>query len=75
MTETKPIMNLVEPLTQSGDNGIAFEYASRRFGASIGLRKLGCSIYLVPPGKGACQVTLIVPPRVARALEPVSSQL
>ena len=53
MTDTNPITHLADPLTQSGGNGAAFEYRSRRLGESIGLRKLGCSVYVVPPGKRA----------------------
>ena len=53
MTATNPITNLTDPLTQSGGNGAAFEFRYRRMGAAIGLQKLGCSVYVVPPGKRA----------------------
>ncbi len=53
MTAMKPITNLAEPLTQSGGNGTAFEFTYRRLGAAIGLERLGCSVYVVPPGKRA----------------------
>ena len=49
----KPITNHTEPLTHSGGNNAAFEFRYRRLGTAIGLQKLGCSVYVVPPGKRA----------------------
>jgi uncharacterized cupin superfamily protein len=54
MSDSNPITNLSEPLTSSGGYGNKFEFRSRRIGPSIGLRKLGMSVYVVPPGKRAC---------------------
>ena len=53
MSAAKPIMNLAEALTKSGGNGGKFEFKQCRIGPSIGLQKLGCSLYVVPPGKTA----------------------
>ncbi len=53
MKDNNLITNLSEPLTDAGGNGRKFEFRRRRLGESIGLQKLGCSVYVVPPGKCA----------------------
>jgi len=53
MSDTNPIANLAEPPTKTGGNGGKFEYKHRRIGPLIGLQKLGCAVYVVPPGKRA----------------------
>jgi uncharacterized cupin superfamily protein len=53
MNEVKPITNLAEPPTKSGGNGGKFAFTHRRLGPLIGLQNLGCSVYVVPPGKRA----------------------
>ena len=53
MSEIRPITNLGEPVTQAGGNGKRFVFRHRRLGPSIGLSRLGCSVYVVPPGKRA----------------------
>lgn len=53
MTARDRVTNIAEPLTWNGGNGGRFEFAARRMGAGIGLQKLGCSVYVVPPGKTA----------------------
>ncbi len=53
MQNANPIMNLGEAPTKSGGNGGKFEFKQYRVGPAIGLQKLGCSLYIVPPGKRA----------------------
>ncbi len=53
MSEVRPIMNLAEAPTKSDGNGGKFEYRQCRMGPTIGLNKLGCSLYIVAPGKTA----------------------
>jgi uncharacterized cupin superfamily protein len=51
---SKPFVNLDDlPFDDVEDNGF---YTSRRarFGASIGARKLGCNLTVLPPGKAQC---------------------
>lgn len=47
------ITNLAEQGMKAGGNGAGFEFRHSRVGPSIGLQKIGCSIYVVPPGKRA----------------------
>ena len=51
MAETTPIVNIDSVATRLGGNGSKFVHQSARLGPQIGLRDLGCSIYVVPPGK------------------------
>jgi uncharacterized cupin superfamily protein len=53
MSDAKPIVNLSETPVKTGGNGNAFDFKQCRIGAAIGLKKLGCSLYVVPPGKKA----------------------
>ncbi len=53
MSDAKPIKNLAEAATKSGGNGSKFDFRHCRIGPAIGLQKLGCSLYVVPPGKRA----------------------
>src|SRR5436190_23141417 len=46
-------MNLADAPTKSGGNGSKFDFKQCRIGPAIGLQKLGCSLYTVPPGKRA----------------------
>lgn len=51
MSARDRVTNVDEPLPWKGGNAGKFEFAGRRIGESIGLEKLGCSVYVVPPGK------------------------
>jgi uncharacterized cupin superfamily protein len=51
MSETGPIMNLGEAPMKSGGNGGKFDFKHCRIGPAIGMQKLGCSLFVVPPGK------------------------
>lgn len=53
MGDTKLVTNISEPLTESGGNGKKFQFRYRRLGPLLGLKKIACSVYSVPPGKGA----------------------
>jgi uncharacterized cupin superfamily protein len=53
MSDPRPIMNLAEASTKPGGNGGKFEFSQFRIGRAIGLQKLGCCLYIVPPGKRA----------------------
>jgi uncharacterized cupin superfamily protein len=53
MSTDFPITNLDEPLTESGGNGGSFEFRGRWLAETLGLERLGCSVYVVPPGKRA----------------------
>ncbi len=47
------MVNIDSVVTVPGGNGSKFVYESARLGPKIGLKDLGCSIYVVPPGKTA----------------------
>lgn len=51
MSDTQPLVNLADPAPKTGGNGGKFEFRQSRIGPLIGLQKLGCSQYVVPPGK------------------------
>ncbi|MGD0315177.1 MAG: cupin domain-containing protein [Xanthobacteraceae bacterium] len=53
MSDAKPVINLAVATTKPGGNGGKFEFKQCRIGPAIGLEKLGCSLYVVPPGKRA----------------------
>lgn len=53
MTDQKPLMNLSEASLKPGGNGGKFEYLQFRVGRALGLTKLGCALFIVPPGKRA----------------------
>ena len=51
MLDASPITNLATTLMESGGNGMKFIYEGARLGPAIGLKKLGCSVYVLSPGK------------------------
>lgn len=51
MSDIRPIVNLAELPVKAGGNGGKFDFKQSRVGPAIGLNKLGCSLYVVPPGK------------------------
>ena len=53
MSDAKPIMNLGDVPAKPGGNGGKFQSIQCRIGPAIGLEKLGCSLYVVAPGKRA----------------------
>ena len=53
MPDAKPIANLAEVATKSRGNGDKFVFQQARIGPLIGLEKLGCGLFIVPPGKSA----------------------
>ncbi len=53
MSDAKPVMSLSVAPTKLGGNGGKFEFRQCRIGPAVGLEKLGCSLYVVPPGKRA----------------------
>jgi uncharacterized cupin superfamily protein len=53
MSDPKPIINLSEVSPKSGGNAGKFEFSQFRIGRAIGLQKLGCALFVVPPGKRA----------------------
>jgi uncharacterized cupin superfamily protein len=53
MSDPSPIMNLSEVSPKAGGNGGKFEFLQFRIGRAIGLQKLGCALFIVPPGKRA----------------------
>ena len=53
MNKSQNIAHQDAPLDRSGGNGDRFEHRMRRIGPDIGMQKLGCSLYRVPPGKRA----------------------
>jgi uncharacterized cupin superfamily protein len=53
VSDPKPIMNLAEVSTKPGGNGKKFEFSQFRIGRAIGLQKLGCALFIVPPDKRA----------------------
>ncbi|WP_341503252.1 cupin domain-containing protein [Gallaecimonas sp. GXIMD4217] len=53
MADPIPLTHIDQPVTDSAGNGDGFQYRYRRLGPELGLAKLGCSLYVVPPGKKA----------------------
>lgn len=53
MTDPKPIVNLDDVSLKPGGNGGKFVHQSSRLGPQVGLKKLGCGLFVVPPGKRA----------------------
>ena len=53
MTATKPVANLSEVPGKLRGNGGKFAFQQGRIGPLIGLKKLGCAMFTVPPGKSA----------------------
>ncbi len=53
MSDQKPLMNLSEASPKPGGNGGKFEYLQFRLGRALGLQRLGCALFIVPPGKRA----------------------
>ena len=51
MSHPSPIANLGEVATTTGGNGGKFSFRRSRIGPAIGLQKLGCALFVVPPGK------------------------
>jgi len=53
MTATKPLVSLSEVPGKLRGNGGKFAFQQARIGPLIGLKKLGCAVFTVPPGKRA----------------------
>jgi uncharacterized cupin superfamily protein len=53
VSDPKPIMNLTDVPAKPGGNGGKFDFSQFRIGRAIGLQKLGCALFVVPPGKRA----------------------
>jgi uncharacterized cupin superfamily protein len=53
MSGPQRIVNIAELAMEDGGNGKAFQARLGRAGPMLGLRKLGCSLTVVPPGKRA----------------------
>lgn len=53
MTDPNPIVNLADVALMPGGNGGKFVRQGGRPGPQIGLKKLGCGLFVVPPGKRA----------------------
>ncbi|WP_076721240.1 cupin domain-containing protein [Motiliproteus sp. MSK22-1] len=53
MSNAKYVTNLDAATFQSKGDGAKFEYGYSRIGTAIGLKKLGCGLFVVPPGKCA----------------------
>lgn len=53
MSDAIPVVNVAEVLTAPKGNGDQFQFKHCRIGPRIGMSKLGCSLYVVPPGKKA----------------------
>jgi uncharacterized cupin superfamily protein len=53
MSKPQRIVNLVELALQDGGNGKSFQAKLGRAGPLLGLKRLGCSLTVVPPGKRA----------------------
>ncbi|TQV87016.1 cupin domain-containing protein [Aliikangiella coralliicola] len=51
MSETKSITSLESLELQTRGDGGKFEFGYARLGAEIGLKKLGCGLFVLPPGK------------------------
>jgi uncharacterized cupin superfamily protein len=50
---TRPVVNIADAPLRDGGNGEQFVAKLGRIGASIGARKLGCQLHVVPAGKKA----------------------
>jgi uncharacterized cupin superfamily protein len=53
MSKPQRIVNIAELALQDGGNGKGFQAKLGRAGPLLGLRRLGCSLTVVPPGKRA----------------------
>jgi uncharacterized cupin superfamily protein len=53
MSKPQRIVNIAELALQDSGNGKAFQAKVARAGPMLGLKKLGCSLTVVPPGKRA----------------------
>ncbi|GJM09616.1 MAG: auxin-binding protein [Lysobacteraceae bacterium] len=53
MNSAKSITNINDTAFTERGNGGSFAYAYSRLGPEIGLQKLGCGQFVVPPGKSA----------------------
>jgi len=53
MSRPQRIVNITELTLEDGGNGKAFQAKVGRAGPMLGLKKLGCSLTVVPPGKRA----------------------
>ena len=53
MNKPQRIVNVAELALQDGGNGKGFQAKLGRAGPMLGLKKLGCSLTVVPPGKRA----------------------
>jgi len=53
MPELKPVVNLADVSLKAGGNGAKFVHKAARLGPALGLKKLGCSVIVVPAGKRA----------------------
>ena len=53
MSKPQRIVNIAQLTLQDGGNGKAFQSKLGRVGPMLGLKKLGCSLTVVPPGKRA----------------------
>lgn len=53
MSKPQRIVNIAELALQDAGNGKAFQAKVGRAGPMLGLKKLGCSLTVVPPGKRA----------------------
>ena len=53
MSKPQRIVNITELALQDGGNGKAFQAKLGRAGPLLGLKRLGCSLTVVPPGKRA----------------------
>ena len=51
MCEDKPTINLADAPMKLGGNGGRFVHNGCRLGPKIGLKTLGCGLYVLPPGK------------------------
>ena len=53
MSKPQRIVNIAELALQDGGNGKGFQAKLGRVGPLLGLKRLGCSLTVVPPGKRA----------------------
>ena len=53
MSDGNPNINLADAPMKLGGNGGKFVHNSCRLGPKLGLKTLGCGLYVVPPGKRA----------------------
>ncbi|MDX1455448.1 MAG: cupin domain-containing protein [Gammaproteobacteria bacterium] len=51
--KTELITSVHDALQGGGGNGERYEYSARRLGQLLGLKKIGCNVFEVPPGKRA----------------------